>query len=222
MTIVKSETISLEEESKAGLSSLVQQTTQVGAGFLVMLLLTGGQPPDYIVALSFVAGVVFVAWSEYKRLTKPNMLWSATKSDKISNLLLDSKVKTTQPTLEYLALKAQQHPRQSNKRRIALTQLIRAIKESSKLYSMDTSKFPPDVYNKALEETLSYVCHQIDNYDSEKVKVITWVNTLLQLKIFDEIRCYSEKGHREKYQIQLSRDEQQEKAEWWAAKLREM
>ncbi|MGK7899815.1 MAG: hypothetical protein AB4352_00100 [Hormoscilla sp.] len=219
MTRVNSETISLYEEAKAGLSSLVKQTAQVGASFLVMLLLTGGKPPGYTVALSFVGGVAFVAWSEHKRLTKPNMLWSATKSDEISDLLLDSQVKKTQPTLEYLALKAQQHPRQSNKRRIALTQLIRAIKESSKLYGMDPSKFPPDVYNKALEETLFYVCHKVDNYDSEKVKVITWVNTLLQWKIFDELRCYSEKVHQEKHQVK-HRDEQQEKVEWWAAKLR--
>jgi len=93
MTRVKSETISPYEEVKEGLSSLVKQTAQVGAGFLVMLLLTGGQPPDYIVALSFVAGVVFVAWSEYKRLTKPNMPLSTTEhseqiqEDKIKRIL---------------------------------------------------------------------------------------------------------------------------------------
>ncbi len=78
MTRVNSETISLYEEAKAGLSSLVKQTAQVGAGFLVMLLLTGGQPLAYIVGFSFVGGVAFVAWSEHKRLTKPNMPFSAT------------------------------------------------------------------------------------------------------------------------------------------------
>lgn len=61
--------ISLYQEAKTGLNSLVKQTVQVGAGFLVMLLVTGGKPPAYTVALSCVAGIAFVAWSEEKRLT---------------------------------------------------------------------------------------------------------------------------------------------------------
>ncbi|MBD2387250.1 pentapeptide repeat-containing protein [Cylindrospermum sp. FACHB-282] len=62
--------ISLCQETKAGLNSLVKQTAQVGVGFFIMLLLTGGKPSAYAVALSCIAGVGFVAWSEEKRLTQ--------------------------------------------------------------------------------------------------------------------------------------------------------
>jgi len=93
MTRVNSETISLYEESKAGLSSLVKETAQVGAGFLVMLLLTGGQPLAYTVGLSFVGGVAFVAWSEHKRLTKLNIPLSATTSA-LSELPIEDQIKS--------------------------------------------------------------------------------------------------------------------------------
>jgi hypothetical protein len=58
--------ISLYQEAKTGFSSLIKQTAQVFVGLLVMLLLTGGNPPGFIVALSFCLGVGFVAWSENK------------------------------------------------------------------------------------------------------------------------------------------------------------
>jgi uncharacterized protein YjbI with pentapeptide repeats len=70
MTLVNRQQISLYEEAKAGLNSLVKQTAQVGAGLLGMLLLTGGNPPALTVGLSVIGGIAFVAWSEEKRLTK--------------------------------------------------------------------------------------------------------------------------------------------------------
>ncbi|MBD3561849.1 hypothetical protein H6S82_23820, partial [Planktothrix sp. FACHB-1355] len=70
MALVNREKISLYEEAKAGLSSLLEQTAKVGAGLGIMLLLTGGNPPAYVVGLSFFLGIGFVAWSEKKRLTE--------------------------------------------------------------------------------------------------------------------------------------------------------
>jgi hypothetical protein len=70
MTLVNRKQISLYDEAKAGLNSLVKQTAQVGVGLLGMLLLTGGNPPALTVGLSVVGGIAFVAWSEEKRLTK--------------------------------------------------------------------------------------------------------------------------------------------------------
>jgi hypothetical protein len=69
MALTSRKHISLYEEAKAGLSSLVKQTAQVGAGFLTMLLLTGGNPPGFVVGLSVCSGIAFVAWREKKRLT---------------------------------------------------------------------------------------------------------------------------------------------------------
>lgn len=48
-------------------SSLVKQITQVGIGFLVMLLLTGGRPPALVVNLTASLNIVFVAYSEARR-----------------------------------------------------------------------------------------------------------------------------------------------------------
>ncbi|MGI2907653.1 hypothetical protein [Tolypothrix sp. VBCCA 56010] len=67
MALTSRKHISLYEEAKAGLNSLVKQTAMVGAGFLAMLLLTGGNPPGFVVGLSVCLGIAFVAWSERKR-----------------------------------------------------------------------------------------------------------------------------------------------------------
>ncbi len=60
--------LSLFEEAKVGLSSLIQQTVAVFAGFALMLLLTGGAPSGFAIALSFCLGTAFVSWSEQKRV----------------------------------------------------------------------------------------------------------------------------------------------------------
>jgi hypothetical protein len=62
--------ITLYEEAKAGLRSLVQQTVTVFISFVFMLLFTGGAPSGFIVGLSFCLGTAFVAWSEQRRITK--------------------------------------------------------------------------------------------------------------------------------------------------------
>lgn len=69
MALSSRKEISLYEEAKAGFSSLIQQTATVFASFIVMLLVTGGAPSSFVVALSFCLGVTFVAWSEQTRVT---------------------------------------------------------------------------------------------------------------------------------------------------------
>jgi uncharacterized protein YjbI with pentapeptide repeats len=59
--------ISLYKQSKEGLKSLFVQTTQVSIGLGLMLILTGGNPPGWLVSASFFVGIGFVAWSESKR-----------------------------------------------------------------------------------------------------------------------------------------------------------
>ncbi|MEA5534509.1 hypothetical protein [Crocosphaera sp. XPORK-15E] len=60
--------ISLYQDAKSTLSSLVKQTTQVFIGFMIMLLLTGGNPSVFIIALTVGLGIIFVACGETKRL----------------------------------------------------------------------------------------------------------------------------------------------------------
>ncbi|WP_026102989.1 hypothetical protein [Pseudanabaena sp. PCC 6802] len=64
MTLSNCREISLDEEAKTGLLSLVKQSAQVGAGLFGLLLLTGGNPPVYVMALGVVGGIVFVAWQD--------------------------------------------------------------------------------------------------------------------------------------------------------------
>jgi hypothetical protein len=64
--------ISLYAEATAGLKSLLKQTAQAGAGLFIMLLLTGGNPPAFIIGLTVAGGIAFVAWSEKKRLVLKN------------------------------------------------------------------------------------------------------------------------------------------------------
>lgn len=68
MVLTRRNEMSLYREAKAGLRSLLQQIVPVSLGFLVMLLVTGGKPPAWVVGFSFVSGTLFVAWSEKKRL----------------------------------------------------------------------------------------------------------------------------------------------------------
>jgi uncharacterized protein YjbI with pentapeptide repeats len=69
MAQIKGEEVSLYKDAKAGLSSLIKQVGQVFGGLILMLILTGGSPPSWIVVSSFFIGIVFVAWSENKRVT---------------------------------------------------------------------------------------------------------------------------------------------------------
>jgi hypothetical protein len=62
--------ISLYEEAKNGLSSLVWQTATVFVGFIFILLLTGGNPSGFAITITFISGIGFVAWREQSRVTK--------------------------------------------------------------------------------------------------------------------------------------------------------
>lgn len=68
MAPVERKDISFDEEAKAGFKSLIQQTCFVFIGFVLMLLITRGEPSSLIVALSFCFGVIFVTWSEQRRI----------------------------------------------------------------------------------------------------------------------------------------------------------
>ncbi|WP_017327663.1 hypothetical protein [Synechococcus sp. PCC 7336] len=104
MTLTSRKKVTLYEEAKAGLSSLVRQTTTVFIGFVFVLLITGGAPSSFVVALSFFIGTAFVSWNEQKRIFDLRSAEDKTSSDSkaartllITNQLitLDSKVYRT-------------------------------------------------------------------------------------------------------------------------------
>ena len=63
--------ISLYQQSKAGLKSLFFQTAQVSIGWGLMLILTAGNPPGWLVSASFFIGIIFVVWRESKKQLEP-------------------------------------------------------------------------------------------------------------------------------------------------------
>jgi hypothetical protein len=70
MALVNRNRISLYQEARDGLISLFQQTSQVFIGLLLLIVLTGGNPPGFLVGFSFIAGIMFVALKEDKRLKR--------------------------------------------------------------------------------------------------------------------------------------------------------
>jgi hypothetical protein len=102
MVPISHKKITLYEEAKAGLVSLVQQTATVFISFVVMLLVTGGAPSGFIVALSFCLGTAFVAWSEQRRITKIRMQSLSNYSE-----ILDKNVQSNE-TSEQSILKAEE------------------------------------------------------------------------------------------------------------------
>jgi hypothetical protein len=70
MVPINRKKISLYEEAKNGLSSLVWQTASVFVGFILMLLLTVGNPSSFAITITFISGIAFVAWREQNRITK--------------------------------------------------------------------------------------------------------------------------------------------------------
>ena len=95
--------------------------------------------------------------------------------------------------LKKLGMAAQNYPPKSALRGYALTELIRAIQLSGRLYHPHQEKFPAQLYQllyeEAMTETLAYVCLNIDKYDPNRgnKKFMNWVNFRLDRLIFD---CY--------------------------------
>jgi hypothetical protein len=85
MVQVNPKETSLFEEVKNGFTSLFQQAATVFAGLAVMLLVTGGNPSNLSLVLSFCLGTGFVAWSEQKRIQQLRNTASASPSNNSSN-----------------------------------------------------------------------------------------------------------------------------------------
>lgn len=93
--------------------------------------------------------------------------------------------------LKNIALDAQRHSPQSEKRQYALRELVEAIRLSGKLCRPHRNKFATGLYNLVYEEavnkTLIYVCQKIDTYDPQRGarKFMNWVNFRIDKIILD-------------------------------------
>jgi DNA-directed RNA polymerase specialized sigma24 family protein len=91
--------------------------------------------------------------------------------------------------LKQLALTAQQHPRLTLGRQLALRKLVNGILQSGRLCRPQSGQFSgvyKDIYDEARQDLMLYVCQNIDNYDPERGSVMTWVNILLERRFFKE------------------------------------
>ena len=91
--------------------------------------------------------------------------------------------------LRQLAMAAQNHPKGSSARRLALTELIEAMQKSGKLCRPHRGQFQglyEDIYKEALQRLLSFICERIDAYNPQKGEVLQWANFLLSQRFFTE------------------------------------
>ncbi|NJM89818.1 MAG: hypothetical protein HC847_24405 [Hydrococcus sp. RU_2_2] len=112
--------------------------------------------------------------------------WTNALRDRIFEQVLDDN------RLKQLALEIQQLPAGRELRQHLLGELIKAIRLSGRLCRPHRTKFSPTfyelLYEEAVNETLIYVCQNIDKYDPERgtsKKFITWVNFHLDKLVID-------------------------------------
>jgi hypothetical protein len=83
--------------------------------------------------------------------------------------------------LQELVAMALLYPRESLERRKYLTEIIRLITNSRKLWRDYQSPY----YEDALQQTWQYLSENLHKYDSSKASLISWVNQYLKWRIAD-------------------------------------
>lgn len=91
--------------------------------------------------------------------------------------------------LKQLAIAAQQYPKQSKQRQLALTRLLTALTQSRKLIRPRRDQFQglyEEIYLDAVQRLFSYVAEKIDIYNPQRGEVLQWANFLLNQRFFIE------------------------------------
>jgi hypothetical protein len=86
-------------------------------------------------------------------------------------------------TLSDLVLEARQYPVDSPKRQRLLTEIIRQMQRSGKIWH--DLQIPADQYQEALQRTWLWFCQSLHNYDPSQSHPITWFNCTLKFRIKD-------------------------------------
>ncbi|NEP51334.1 MAG: hypothetical protein F6K65_22060 [Moorea sp. SIO3C2] len=92
--------------------------------------------------------------------------------------------------LRQLATEAQDYPAKTRMRQIALTKLVKAIRESGQLCRPHRGKFIgfyEEIYDEACNRVFLYLCQNIDKYDPNKGEVLQWFNFLLRKRFPDAV-----------------------------------
>jgi DNA-directed RNA polymerase specialized sigma24 family protein len=128
----------------------------------------------------------------YKPESLSIRLWASSLRESAFGQVLDD------ARLKKLAITVQQLPPNTEARQHLLRELIEAICLSGKLCRPHRKKFSPTfyelLYEEAVNETLLYVCQNIDKYDPQRgrdKKFITWVNFHLDKLVIECRRKFS-------------------------------
>lgn len=89
-------------------------------------------------------------------------------------------------------------PKETALQRLALTKLIQHIDKSKKLFVEGRYSYPPEVYNRALQNTWMFVARNIHRYDYTKAKVITWINFKLGKEFSGAVQDHIQRLNRER------------------------
>jgi hypothetical protein len=82
--------------------------------------------------------------------------------------------------LQHLVAEACCHPAKSLMRRQKLSEIVRVVMKSGKLWKENTP-----YYNDALQQTWLYFCRNLEQYNPESCTVITWLDNCLKWRLQD-------------------------------------
>jgi peptide methionine sulfoxide reductase MsrA len=103
--------------------------------------------------------------------------------------------------LQQLVGMALLYPPQSLERQRYLTQIIRLINKSGKMWCDRNSPH----YEDALQKTWQHLCENLDKYDSTKASLTTWLNQYLKWRIIDGYQAQNrEQARQEEYKRHLT------------------
>jgi len=179
MVPINRKKISLYEEAKNGLSSLVWQTATVFVGFIFMLLLTGGNPSGFAITITFISGIAFVAWREQNRVTK---LKGADSDD----FLNERKILTKHRQLRYQQ-KAENKSGKSKSYKIIAVQMLNGNQSAD--LRQNTDKVPVDkkiaVLKVIREITAQVLSSEADSLNANKSGIKRLLYQLEELIVID-------------------------------------
>lgn len=120
-----------------------------------------------------------------------------------ANSLRDQGLKTilsdNDSIINQIAQEAKNAAPDSSQRRLALNLLVEAIQIADKFgRPQGLFSFPPGlyeyIYNEAIQETVLYICQNIDKYDPSRGDLMGWVNFLLPRRFSDVRDKYMKQG----------------------------
>ncbi len=93
---------------------------------------------------------------------------------------------TSLTSLTDRVLAIRQYPVGSVERQRSLTQIIRTMQRSGKIWR--DCRISADQYQEALQQTWVWFCQNIDHYDPTQASLTTWFNCILKYRIKDVLR----------------------------------